>query len=398
MKIRTLFPYLALLIAFLIGFNLGTLELPSWSLKKDKPTTATSDLTETHTTETRSIDGGIGFSVPLPANPTFENTTPMNTVQMDWVLLEDTRVEKAANARFAKQNVFVVNQTDPVVLSNLNLTAENLPHGGGIKSVFALGQREFAYVVFVRDGCATGAIIDLETFKEEIRFPCLPSLDLIDLNSTGGAVLPLETDQVLLTTGTPTSAKEGDLIRNLAQDPTSPWGKVLRLSFEETGDLSYEIYASGIRNSQGILKIEDAIYAVEHGPRGGDEINRIRPNANYGWPKQSFGAHYHLDAIGKAAPDQSTLPLYSFVPSIAPSYINTCPTLMVESYAPYRCLAISSFVGGSIYFVILTSDDRVVVSERLRFDHRIRKFNFDGNTLVAVTDFEGVILGELSPY
>ena len=82
-----------------------------------------------------------------------------------------------------------------------------------------------------------------------------------------------------------------------------------------------EIYSWGHRNSQGLtLGPDGAIWQHEHGPQGGDEVNRPQPGKNYGWPVITYGEEYGGGKIGegtqKAGLEQ---PLHYWVPSIAPS-------------------------------------------------------------------------------
>lgn len=85
-----------------------------------------------------------------------------------------------------------------------------------------------------------------------------------------------------------------------------------------------EIYSYGHRNSQGMTVHPQTgdVWQTDSGPAGGDEINRIRPGANYGWPKVSFGNHYDGRPIPDPAPGDGTeLPLHFWNPSISPSGI-----------------------------------------------------------------------------
>lgn len=83
-----------------------------------------------------------------------------------------------------------------------------------------------------------------------------------------------------------------------------------------------EIYSYGHRNAQGMAvhPQTDEIWQHEHGPRGGDEVNIIRPGANYGWPKVTYGEEYAGGEIGMGddAPEYES-PLIHWTPSIAPS-------------------------------------------------------------------------------
>jgi aldose sugar dehydrogenase len=87
-------------------------------------------------------------------------------------------------------------------------------------------------------------------------------------------------------------------------------------------DARAEIFTLGNRNAQGMVVHPETgeILQHEHGPRGGDEINRILPGRNYGWPEVSFGSQYD----GRPIPDPQAgagveLPLLHWTPSIAPS-------------------------------------------------------------------------------
>lgn len=115
----------------------------------------------------------------------------------------------------------------------------------------------------------------------------------------------------------------------LAQDVTRHEGSVVRLTRDGTpassglfgGDGLPELYSKGHRNPQGAtLDSEGRLWVVEHGARGGDELNLVRPGRNYGWPEISFGVNYDGSAIGTGteAPGMEQ-PVHYWDPSIAPS-------------------------------------------------------------------------------
>ncbi|MFO7602719.1 MAG: PQQ-dependent sugar dehydrogenase [Gammaproteobacteria bacterium] len=84
-----------------------------------------------------------------------------------------------------------------------------------------------------------------------------------------------------------------------------------------------ELYTIGNRNAQGMTVHPDSgvIWQVEHGPRGGDELNIIRPGRNYGWPVITYGINYSGTTIGKGLTEHAGMeqPLHYWDPSIAPS-------------------------------------------------------------------------------
>ncbi len=82
-----------------------------------------------------------------------------------------------------------------------------------------------------------------------------------------------------------------------------------------------EIWSFGHRNPQGAgLDLDGNLWVSEHGARGGDEVNRIRKGANFGWPVISYGRHYSGGKIGEGtAKSGLEQPAFYWDPSIAPS-------------------------------------------------------------------------------
>jgi glucose/arabinose dehydrogenase len=117
-----------------------------------------------------------------------------------------------------------------------------------------------------------------------------------------------------------------------AQNTANHLGKVVRINDDgsvpknnpfvgKAGALP-EIYSYGHRNSQGIaLRPGTAeIWEHEHGPQGGDEVNILKPGANYGWPRITYGIDYDGTIISdKTALPGMEQPVVYWVPSIAPS-------------------------------------------------------------------------------
>jgi len=91
--------------------------------------------------------------------------------------------------------------------------------------------------------------------------------------------------------------------------------------FAGRADAAPEIWSWGHRNIQGAaLDAEGRLWTVEHGARGGDEINRPGAGLNHGWPVISYGRHYSgaRIGVGTEAPGMEQ-PLHRWDPSIAPS-------------------------------------------------------------------------------
>jgi len=82
-----------------------------------------------------------------------------------------------------------------------------------------------------------------------------------------------------------------------------------------------EIWSYGHRNAQGAaLDLDGVLWTAEHGARGGDEVNRVRKGANFGWPVISYGVHYSGRRIGEGATKAGMeQPAFYWDPSMAPS-------------------------------------------------------------------------------
>lgn len=117
-----------------------------------------------------------------------------------------------------------------------------------------------------------------------------------------------------------------------AQDLSTHAGSILRVRtdggipddnpFVNVENALPQIYSFGHRNPQGIVfdPVNNRLWSIEHGPRGGDEINLIRPGRNYGWPVISHGREYWGpfqvgQGTEKAGMEQ---PVKYYTPSIAP--------------------------------------------------------------------------------
>src|SRR5579863_123598 len=117
---------------------------------------------------------------------------------------------------------------------------------------------------------------------------------------------------------------------NAAQEGSSLRGKILRLRddgtaapgnpFEHKAGFKFVICSMGHRNSLGLAfnPVTGDLWNNENGPYGGDEINVIKPGANYGWPLVSFGREYTGPKLPNFA-EGMTQPLIFWAPSIAPS-------------------------------------------------------------------------------
>ena len=115
-----------------------------------------------------------------------------------------------------------------------------------------------------------------------------------------------------------------------AQDISNNLGTVVRLNldgtpaagnpFADRGSPTDQIWSYGHRNLLGLqFDLDGQLWDLEHGPRGGDELNKVMERNNYGWPTRSYGINYNGDPIPDHTPDDGfTKPAIYWTPVIAP--------------------------------------------------------------------------------
>jgi cytochrome c2 len=176
----------------------------------------------------------------------------------------------------------------------------------------------------------------------------------------------------------------------IAQNPEAQYGKVLAYDLATS---EVRIASTGHRNPQGIaVTAGGQVYEVEHGPRGGDELNLIVEGNNYGWPLESLGTTYAQTSIPNslsfARHESFTPPAMSWTPSVATSGI-----AYVNGFHPDwdGDLLLGSLIGESLIRVRL-AQGRPVYSEAIRLGTRIRAVHqhTDGR-LVLWTDSQNLI-------
>lgn len=142
----------------------------------------------------------------------------------------------------------------------------------------------------------------------------------------GGKLALLPDGTLLLTTG------DGFDYRELAQDPFTTLGKSVRFGTDGSipednpfadGQFGHPaVWTYGHRNPQGLAIDSETgtVYLHEHGPKGGDEVNVLKPGTNYGWPAITYGLDYSGAYVSPFTehPDMAQ-PIKYWVPSIAPS-------------------------------------------------------------------------------
>jgi glucose/arabinose dehydrogenase len=162
-----------------------------------------------------------------------------------------------------------------------------------------------------------------------------------------------------------------------AQDLASPNGKIHRIlddgrippdnPFVGQPGAYASIWTYGNRHVQGLQfhPVTGKLWGTEHGPRGGDELNRIEPGRNYGWPKISNGDPQRTEIIEGTARAGLESPVVWWTPSVAPAAIEFCTSDLFPRWKNH--LLVAHLVGRHLRR-IETDGDRVVHQEILFSD------------------------------
>jgi glucose/arabinose dehydrogenase len=199
--------------------------------------------------------------------------------------------------------------------------------------------------------------------------------------------------------------------RTQAQDLNSHLGKVVRLNddgsvppdnpFVNRDGALPEIWSYGHRNIQAAALHPETgkLWEIEHGPKGGDEVNIPEPGKNYGWPVVSHGVNYDGTPVGAGKKDAPGMedPIYTWTPVIAPS------GMLFYSGKAFPEWEGDLFVGGLSATALVRLEiegENVLNEERLltQFGWRIRDIaeGPDGE-LVVVTDHDNGRIVRIAP-
>jgi len=227
------------------------------------------------------------------------------------------------------------------------------------------------------------------------------NLQMVDveviIDGTGSQEIYFAADGKLLVSGA------GDASTDDAQDLGITAGKLLRFNpdgsvpddnpWSGDSNVPSEIFSVGHRDISGFASHPDTgeTWITEHGPRGGDELNRIRAGANYGWKVITYGTEYSGMPIGDGHTQREGMeqPRYFWRPSIAPSGLVFYTGSM---FPEWRGNIIVTSLSGQHLSRLVLDGDRVAAEERLLVERaeRIREARVgpDG-ALYVLTNEEG---------
>jgi aldose sugar dehydrogenase len=184
-----------------------------------------------------------------------------------------------------------------------------------------------------------------------------------------------------------------------AQDLSSCLGKIVRITtdgkpaagnpFVGQAGVRPEIFSYGHRNPEGleIDPVTGELFESEFGPRGGDEINVIRPGKNYGWPVITYGIEYAGGKVGDGIQQKEGMeqPVYYWDPVVSPSGICFYRGSGIPEWKDNLFIACLS---GQHVDRLIIKNNKVIGEERLLTDknQRFRDVAYGDNILYAITD------------
>ena len=211
--------------------------------------------------------------------------------------------------------------------------------------------------------------------------------------------------EYLLSTGIFQSPKRSGIIdENWSQRLDSSFGKIIKIDKNNNAS----IFALGFRNPQGLFfaKDKELIFGTDHGPRGGDELNIIYKEQNYGWPCMSYGKLYSkkINEEKDLYPSIKTLkdkncsnlinykaPLYAFAKSQG---ISQGLYYQAEHFKVFKeNLIVTTLKGKSIYrFLLDSNSERIITMEKIEIGLRIRDIMATTDGKILLTTDKGFLI------
>ena len=206
---------------------------------------------------------------------------------------------------------------------------------------------------------------------------------LLEAEGTGGRVIQARDGTLFVTSSIPGGVGINSVDWPQPQQLDSLMGKVLRINadgsipkdnpFVGRAGARPEIYALGFRDMQGVAidPRTGQLWTSEHGPRGGDEINRVEKGKNYGFPVIGYGREYTGKPINgdKTTEDGMEQPVYFWTPDIAPAGIAFYSGKRFPAWD--GSLFVSALAGRALIRLELRNN-RVVAEEPLLSDLKAR--------------------------
>ena len=169
------------------------------------------------------------------------------------------------------------------------------------------------------------------------------------------------------------------------QNVDSIWGKVLEFPDENKKP---KIFSYGHRNILGLLSYKNKLIATENGPKGGDEINILERNKNYGWDIASYGTKYrtHINDFNYKDHEKEGFqePIFSFIPSLGISEIIKIPNNFSRFWNDN--FIVGTLRGGHLLRIKFDNKfSKVLFVEKIFIGERIRD-------IIYLNDFQSILM------
>ena len=293
---------------------------------------------------------------------------------------KDKLITVTKNGDFYRSKLIELN-FDKKNINNIKLQVNNLfEKKGKIFDTLIINNKIFVTKTSIYDEC-NKLEIHFAEIKSVLNFKMFKSFDeCISIGNGAGRIqnYVFNGDDGILVT---TNDSDNDIPGSKAQDDNSIFGKIV---FIDLNSKKHKVISKGHRNAQGLYVEGEIILSTEHGPKGGDEINRIYYKKNYGWPIASYGEPYVSKKLKyKKSHKKNNFeePLYVFLPSIGISELILLPNTFNQKWN--NSALITSLNGRSIYRVRFQDDryekisyvEKIYIGERIRDIKYVKKHN-----------------------
>ena len=186
-----------------------------------------------------------------------------------------------------------------------------------------------------------------------------------------------------------TASSINNLLTSEAQNDESILGKIL---FVNSSNKDVAVISKGHRNPQGLAVQEDIILSTEHGPKGGDEINKIVFGSNYGWPISSYGKPYanekNINFKQNHEKNGFKEPLYVFLSAVGISELIFLPNTFHEQWQDNTI--VSSLNGRSLFRIKFKSNkyENIIFKEKIFIGERIRDLKYSDKFKMIILALE----------
>lgn len=386
MRIRQLVMTVLMAASGISAVFFGLMPTPAWAAQSDAPQAPSTAVKVEVVAKGLSHPWGLQFLADGRLLVT-ERDGRLRLVAMDGRLSAPVEGVPEVHAR-GQGGLFDVRLAPDFATSSVVYMSYAEPREGGSKSGTSVARARLVL------GNGSGRLEDIKViFRQE------PAQGTS--HHYGSRVVTAPDGKLFITTG---DRGDGDL----AQDGAAQIGKVIRLNPDgsvpddnlKVEGWAAQVWSMGHRNIQGaaIDPATGALWTVEHGARGGDELNKPQAGKNYGWPVISYGRNYSGTRIGEGTRKEGLeQPVYYWDPSIATSCLAFYDGALFKEWNGN--ILVGGLSGARLSRLVMR-DGAVVAEEVLLADRgdRIRDVRVgpDGAVYVLVDESDGSIL-KLTP-